>query len=80
MLFVLLVNHFFCDSNFYMVFNFAFLNYAGISIRLSLISRFIYYNHTNREIKVTNCKGPHTINTANVGSTRHLINQNEMYN
>ena len=28
---------------------------------------------------VTNCKGPHTINTANVGSTRDLISQKEMY-
>ena len=24
-----------------------------------------------------NCKGPHTINTANVGSTRDLISQNK---
>ena len=27
---------------------------------------------------VTNCKGPHTINTANAGSTRDLISQNKM--
>ena len=27
---------------------------------------------------VTNCKGPHTINTANVGSTRDPISQNKM--
>jgi len=26
-----------------------------------------------------NCKGPHTINAANVGSTRDLISQNKMY-
>ena len=79
MLFLLLVNHFFCDLNFYTVFNFAFLNFAGISISASLISPFIYYNHKNREVRVTNCKGLHTINTANVGSTRDLISQNEMY-
>ena len=79
MLFLFLVNHFFCDLNFYMVFNSAFLNYAGNSIRVSLISRLIYYNHKNREIKVTNCKGSHTINTANGRSRRDLISQNEMY-
>ena len=28
--------------------------------------------------RVTNCKGPHTVNTANIGSTRDLISQNKM--
>ena len=27
----------------------------------------------------TNCKGPHTIDTANVQSTRDLISQKNMY-
>ena len=27
---------------------------------------------------VTNCKGPHTLNNANVGSTRDLISQNKV--
>ena len=31
-------------------------------------------------ICLTNCKGPHTINTANVGSTRDLISQNAFSN
>ena len=46
------------------------------------ISLFVYRSPKKHILVprfLTNCKGQHTINTVNVGSTRDLISQNEMY-
>ena len=66
MIFQVAVSHYYISGcNIFQIFKFLHF-YVTFSISLLITYR------------VTNCKGTHTINTANVGSTRDLISQNKM--